>query len=302
MKLGWTASVTFLPAPAAEDLGEFRQEGLKVTFIDFQGGAEVTAAMLGKSIDVAATAAERPMILYEQGQKARNIMHTEAKQSYGVIVRKDLNIKLGDWNALKGKKLGMTRPGSGTDLMLRALLKYNNLDPDRDVQIIGVGGIAQTLAAIESKQIDGAISAEPSLTQAVEVQKTADMFLDFRKEGPAQVRDAAYYTLQANDEYIRQNPETVKALIRAVARTQKRLRENPSLAVPTVKRYFPTLDDPTIVKMVTAESPTFSATITEPAFKILNDIQKTTGAVKGNVPYEEVTVGPEFRELWKLSD
>ena len=302
VKAGWTPSFSFIPLPVAEDIGEFQQEGLKVTVIDFQGGAEVTSAMLGKSIDIAATAMERPMILFEQGQLAKNIMHTQATQAYGVVTRKDLNIKPGDWAALKGKKLGVTRPGSGTDITLRALLKLNNLEPDRDVQVIGVGGIAQAVAALEAKQVDGVIQTEPGLTQITELQNLGDMFLDLRKEGPESVRAVAFLGLQANDDYIKQNAEIVQSVIRAVARTQKRMRENPSIAVPTVKRYFPTLDDATILKILQNEAATYRAEITREQMKNLNELQKTAGTVKGDVPYEQVVVGPEFQELWKLSD
>ena len=167
IKIGWTPSIAFLPAPLAEDIGEYSQEGLKVTIIDFQGGAEVTAAMLGKSIDIAATASERPMILYEQNQFARNIMHLQARQAYGILVRKELGINPGDWVALKGKKLGISRPGSGSDIILRALLKANNLEPDRDVQLIAAGGISQNTAALEAKQTDGFITNEPALTRGM---------------------------------------------------------------------------------------------------------------------------------------
>ena len=242
------------------------------------------------------------MILFEQGQRARNIMHTQASQAYGVVVRKDLNIQRGDWTALRGKRLGVTRPGSGTDVTLRALLKINNLEPDRDVQVIGVGGIAQGVAALEARQVDGLIQTEPGLTQLTEVQPLADMFLDLRREGPETVRNAAFLGLQANDDYIQQNAEVVKSVIRAVARAEKRMRENPSIVVPTAKRYFPTLDDATLLKIAQNEAPTYHAEITWEQMRNLNELQKQAGTVKGDIPYEEVVVGPEFQELWRLSE
>ena len=302
VKAGWTPSFAFIPLAVAEDIGEFQQEGLKVTIIDFQGGAEVTSAMLGRSIDIAATAMERPMILFEQGQMAKNIMHTQSTQAYGIVVRSDLNVSPGDWAALRGKKLGVTRPGSGTDVTLRALLKLNNLEPDRDVQVIGVSGIAQGIAALEAKQVDGLIQTEPGLTQITEVQNLGEMFLDLRKEGPESVRNAAFLGLQANADYIEQNPEIVKSVIRAVARTQKRIRQDPGIALPTLKRYFANIGDATLLKIAQNEAPTFHAAITRQQMRNLNELLKTAGILKSDVPYDQVVVGPEFQELWQLSE
>ncbi|HEX2171557.1 MAG TPA: ABC transporter substrate-binding protein, partial [Dehalococcoidia bacterium] len=302
VKIGWTPAFVLFPVAVAVDIDEFAQEGLKVTLIDFQGGTEVTSAMLGKRIDIAASQAERPMIQYENGQMAKNLMHIQAAQAYAIVVRKDLNLRPGDWQALKGKRLGMTRPGSGTDLTLRALLKLNGIDPDHDVQIIGIGDAAQLVAALEARQLDGALGFEPILTQVTELTPLADFFIDLRKEGPEKLRSVAFTTLQANTEYIEANPDVVKGVMRAIARTQKKIRENPSIAVPTGKKHFSTLSDDALLKIATNEAPTYHAPITRPAMQNLLEIQKDAGILKTDVPFDEVTVGPEFQELWQLSE
>lgn len=301
IKVGWTPSFVFLPLPVAIDSGECRKEGLDVSLVDFQGGAEVTSAMLGKSIEVAATQAERPLVLYEKGQLAKNLMHVQADQAFVLVVRKDLNLQPGNWEALKGMKMGMTRPGSGTDLTLRALLKLNGLEPDKDTTVVAVGGLAQAVAALQAKQIDGAITTEPTVTQITQVQPIADIFLDLRKEGPSKIRNVAFTTLQANDEYIQENPEIVRGLISCVARTQKMIRENPSIAVQPVQKVFPNVEESTLLEIVKNEASTYRAEITEEQIQNLNDIQKEAGILKTDVPYDQVVVGPEFRQLWDLA-
>ncbi|MBI3967596.1 MAG: hypothetical protein HY329_18315 [Chloroflexi bacterium] len=55
----------------------------------------------------------------------------------------------------------MTTPGGGTDTTLRSLLKYNKLEPDKDVTILYLGGVTQQIAALQAKSADGVFNSEP---------------------------------------------------------------------------------------------------------------------------------------------
>ena len=67
---------------AAEHLGYFKAEGLNCQFSDFEGGAEVTTAMVGGSIDTGGTMAERPLILAEKGFGAKNLVDVRSPDEY----------------------------------------------------------------------------------------------------------------------------------------------------------------------------------------------------------------------------
>src|SRR5262249_60061744 len=144
---------------AAEQLGYFKGEGLTAQFSDFEGGAEVTTAMVGGSIDFAGTYVERPMILAEKGFGAKNLVAVLNRNPIFLVVRKNLTAT--DVKSLKGTKLGMTRAGSATDLALRALLRDAGLEPDRDVAVIAVGSSTSAAAALRAGQIDGFMGGEP---------------------------------------------------------------------------------------------------------------------------------------------
>jgi len=162
VKVGSTPSFIFLPVYAAEELGYFKAEGINAEFVDFEGGAEVTTAMVGGSIEMGATMVERPMILAEKGFGAKNLVALENKNPLFLLVRDDVKAVKGDVKALKGLKLGMTKPGSGTDLSLRALLKDAGLVPDQDVAIVSLGGPSAQVAALQAKSVDGVMTSEPA--------------------------------------------------------------------------------------------------------------------------------------------
>ena len=297
VKLGTTPSFIFLPLYAAEHLGYLKAEGITGQFVDFEGGAEVTTAMVGGSIDLGGTMAERPLILAEKGFGAKNLLALENKNPLFLVLRKDHPAKT--VKDLKGTKLGMTRAGSGTDLSLRALLKDAGLEPDRDVAIIAVGGVSSANAALKAGQVDGFMGGEPSGAVAVEQLKLARYFLDPRVgQGPKFLQFMTFPTLQASDKWIAANPQLAERLVRAVVKTLKRMREDPEAAVTVGQKIFPTMDVGVIRSIIAIEKNTYYPAITEEAMRTLNQFQKQTGAIKGDVAYDKV-VATQFQRLWE---
>src|SRR5713226_2278702 len=297
VKIGTTPSFVFLPLYVAEQLGYFKAEGITAQFVDFEGGAEVTTAMVGGSIDAGGTMVERPLILAEKGFGAKNLVALENKNPLFLVLRKDHPAKT--VKDLKGTKLGMTRAGSGTDLSLRALLQDAGLEPDKDVAILGVGGVSSANAALKAGQVDGFMGGEPSGAVAVYQLKLARYFLDPRLgQGPKFLQFMTFPTLQASDKWIAANPQTAERLVRAVVKTLRRMREDPESAVAVGQKIFPTMDVAVIRSIISIEKNTYYPTITEEAMRTLNQFQKQTGAVKGDVAYEKV-VATQFQRLWE---
>ena len=296
IKIGTTPSFIFLPLYAAEQLGYFKGEGLTAQFVDFEGGAEVTTAMVGGSIDLGGTMVERPLILAEKGFGAKNLLALENRNPLHVVVRKDLAAK--EVKDLKGTKLGMTRAGSGTDLSLRALLKDAGLEPDKDVAIIAIGGVSSANAALKAGQVDGFMGGEPATAIAVQQLKLARYFVDPRLgQGPKFLQFMTFPTLQASDKWLSANSQAADRLVRALVKTLKRLREDPDAAVGVGQKLFPALDVSVVRSIVAIEKNTYSPVITEEAVRLCNQFQKQVGSVKTDIPYDKV-VATQFKHLW----
>ena len=296
IKIGTTPSFIFLPLYAAEQLGYFKGEGISAQFVDFEGGAEVTTAMVGGSIDTGGTMVERPLILAEKGFGAKNLLALENRNPLNLVIRKDSPAK--DVKDLKGTKLGMTRAGSGTDLSLRALLRDAGLEPDKDVAIIGIGGVSSSTAALRAGQVDGFMGGEPATAIAVQQLKLARYFIDPRLgQGPKFLQFMTFPTLQASDKWLSANPQLSERMVRALVKTLRRLREDPEAAVTVGQRLFPTMDVAIIRSIVAIEKNTYSPAITEEAMRLCNQFQKQVGSVKTDVPYDKV-VATQFKHLW----
>ena len=61
--------------------------------------------------------------------------------------------------ALKGLKISVSTPGSGTDAVLRFLLTKYGLNPDRDVQILTTGSVVNSQAAYAQGSVPKADAA-----------------------------------------------------------------------------------------------------------------------------------------------
>ena len=297
IRIGATPAITFVVLYAAEHLGYFKGEGLNCQFSDFEGGAEVTTAMVGGSIDFAGTYVERPMILAEKGFAAKNLLAVLNRNPIFLVVKKTLLAT--DVKGLKGTKLGMTRAGSATDLALRAVLRNAGLEPDRDVAVIAVGSSSSAAAALRAGQIDGFMGGEPGGAVIVHQLKIGRYFIEpLRDQGPKFLRDMTFPTLQASDRYIQANPQTVERVVRAVAKTQKRLREDPEAGVKVAQKIFPTLDVELIRNIILLQRPSYIPTITEDAIRTANQFQKQAGVVKGDFPYDKI-VAVQFKSAWE---
>jgi NitT/TauT family transport system substrate-binding protein len=113
---------------------------------------------------------------------------------------------------LKGKSVGISRIGSSSDVAARVLLKGLNLEPDKDVAILQVGGSGERAAAFAT----GKIAAFPSppgtvhLTKAM-ASRTLITTADFPKSYPF-----PYVCPTTPKSYLANNRDTVKRLLMAL--------------------------------------------------------------------------------------
>jgi len=212
----------YLPLTIAEQRGYFKAEGLDVTIVDFAGGARALQAVVGGSADVVSGAFEHTVNMQFKGQAMRAFaLQGRAPQIVlGVNPKTMPNYKtVAD---LKGKKIGVSAPGSSTNVMVNFILAKAGLKPS-DVSIIGVGTSQGAAAAMRAGQIDALSNLDPVITL---LQRSGDLKVisDTRVVAEADrvfggpMPAACLYAPQA---FIDKNPNTVQALTNAIVRADK---------------------------------------------------------------------------------
>jgi len=212
----------YLPLTIAEQLGYFKAEGLDVTIVDFAGGAKALQAVVGGSADVVSGAFEHTVNMQFKGQ----MMRAFVLQGAAPQIVLGINPKtMGNYKTvadLKGKKVGVSAPGSSTNVMVNFILAKAGLKPS-DVSIIGVGTGNGAVAAMRSGQIDAMSNLDPVITL---LQRSGDLKIVSDTRVVAE-SDKVFGgpmpagCLYAPQTFIDKNPNTIQALTNAMVRANK---------------------------------------------------------------------------------
>jgi NitT/TauT family transport system substrate-binding protein len=220
---------TYAPLYLAVDRDMFAKYGLKVKLVVFQGGAELTKAVAGGSVQLAVSALSEMLPAVEQKQPLVAWYGGYNSAPFVWLAQPGIT----SIDQAKGKKWGVTKIGSSTDTITRYLLKTNGIDPDTGVKIIGVGGGPAQVAAMKAKQVDVIISS-PTTSYQAEAQgdKPIAKFSDLAGEYPSHVayskkdfvadhKDEATKFLQGMVDGIKLAKSDPKAGAQAIADHQK---------------------------------------------------------------------------------
>ncbi len=223
--VGGKATLYYLPLALADRLGYFKEAGLDVEILDFPGGAKALQALIGGSADIVSGGFEHTIQMQAKGQKVQAfVLQGNAALALGLVKGKFASYA--GPQDLKGRKIGVTAPGSSTHTFLNQLLASAKLRPE-DVSVIGVGTGATAVAAVRGGRIDAIANVEPSI---VILEKSGDIRLVHETFSAAGTR-AVYggpvpsACLYAKQAFIQAHPNTIQALTTAMVRALRWLHE-----------------------------------------------------------------------------
>jgi NitT/TauT family transport system substrate-binding protein len=240
LAVGGKAAFYYLPLTISEQLGYFKAEGLDVEISDFAGGARALQALVGGSADVVSGAYEHTINMQSKNQFIESfVLQGRAPQiAVGVSTKNMANYKtLAD---LKGKKIGVSAPGSSTNMVANLILSRGGLKAT-DVSFVGVGTSAGALAALRSGQIDAMSNTDPVMTM-LEQKGDVRIISDTRTlKGTQEVfgGNMPAACLYAPTEFVQKNPNTCQALANAIVHGLKWLQTaGPSDIIKTVPENY----------------------------------------------------------------
>jgi NitT/TauT family transport system substrate-binding protein len=225
LSVGGRAAFYYLPLTITEQLGYFKAEGLEVEISDFAGGARALQAVVGGSADVCSGAYEHTINLQSKSQMFQAfVLQGRAPQiAFGVSTKNIPDYKsIAD---LRGKRIGVSAPGSSTNMMANLVLSRGGLKAN-DVSFIGVGTGSGALSALRSGQIDAMSNTDPVMTM-LEQKGEVKIISDTRTlKGTMEVFGGPMPAacLYAPADFIQKNPNTCQALAYAIVHGLKWLQ------------------------------------------------------------------------------
>jgi ABC-type nitrate/sulfonate/bicarbonate transport system substrate-binding protein len=212
-------SIQILPMMVAAERGFYKREGLDLELIFVRGAATAVQALLANQIHFIFSIGPQMPAVWE-GNDIMILAQQVGRPTFSLVVTPDIQ-KIAD---LKGKKLGVTFGGS-TAAGTKALLDLNKINPDKDVEYINFPGNEPKIAAMKQGIISAALLAPPADYLAMKsglrrLVSLADVF-----------KDTAFTGLAATAKTIKENPQMVKRMVRAIVRAVIYTRDNPEDAL-----------------------------------------------------------------------
>src|SRR5213082_2475981 len=161
--VGGKTALYYLPLTITERLGYFKDEGLNVRISDFPGGTRSLEAVVGGSADVVAGAYEHTINMQARKQNFQAFVLTGAAPQITVAISSKLAGQYKSPKDLKGLKVGVSAPGSSTNMVINYLAAQGGLKPT-DFAVIGIGQGATVVAAVDQGRVDVVSQTDPAVT------------------------------------------------------------------------------------------------------------------------------------------
>jgi NitT/TauT family transport system substrate-binding protein len=222
-----TIALSAAPWWMALEGGYFREQGLDATLSHVDPGAAILAALSNGEVEMTFSGGPALVLGHLQGLDTIFIGSTSNTLDTAVFTRPDLRTV----EDLRGKTIGVSRLKAITDVAARLGFKRVGLQPDVDVFTRGTGGLAESLAAIETGVTDGASLSVPAMFEAQKrgyhkILDMSDLGVPFLNSGVGTTRKT-----------ITQRPELGEPVLRALAQANSRYKTDRDYAVTVLAKY-----------------------------------------------------------------
>jgi NitT/TauT family transport system substrate-binding protein len=236
------ASVSGTRAPLwiAQDLGLFEKYGLDVNLIYIASGVTSVNALLGGSVDIIAASGSSVV-----GAAARGAPLVVIASLGHIAYKLVANPSITNIQGLKGKLVGSSRIGAGSDFALRRLLPKLGLTPGKDVQLIptGISESDRRLVMMMQGKIDATLATEDNLLQLGARGAKFSVLADLYENG-------VYTTgsdIATSRQLLKERPRQLKAFIMAMTEGVWYGRTHKDQALRIYRKYLK-IEDPKLLE------------------------------------------------------
>ena len=283
VRIGYSSiSGAYTPIWVAHDAGYFAKEGLQDDIILIPSGTQLAQVTVAGEIEIGSLNGSSAIAAALQGADLKIIGNSGNKMVFSLYVRPEIN----SVEALKGKKIGITRFGSAPDISVRYALRKYNINPDKDLTLIQLGFMATVAAGLQGGSIEGGVVSPPTqfaIDKAGFKELISITDMDFAFPNPA---------LVAVGSIIRSKPDVINRFIRAYVRGIHRARTDREFTYKSMAKYTKIQDQSVLQKAydfymskVLEKAPYINMTGVQ---NVLDDLAKTVPAAKNAKPEQFV--------------
>ena len=204
----------------------FDQEGLTVESTPFASGSAALQNLMGGNADVVEGAFEHTLRMQTKGIDLTCLAAYGRYAGNVLVVKKSEADKIKSVADLKGKKIGVSSPGSATHNFVAALLERAGV-PWREASYVSIGtGLSAVAAMRTGGELDAIVNLDPAINALID-GGDAVVLVDARtQEGTVAAFGGAYLAdcLYVKTEFLKANPNTSQALANAIVHAMQWLK------------------------------------------------------------------------------
>ena len=267
----------------AQDLKLFEKYGLDSELV-YVSGARPIQAMLGGSIDASQVGGAATVSAAAQGADVVILGTIFSRLNFAVHASPQIK----QFSDLKGKTLVTGTVGGNTYFAALLFLSRFNWVPNRDVNLIGVGGSPEVLGALTQGRFPAGVLTAPTTHMATR--------MGFREIFDLASLDFPFPTLSvvSTRKYIEVNSDIILSVLRATSEAIHLYKTRPELTLPVIAKYMRVpKDDPALLQAQETFAKHLNLTLT-PSLDgikfILDFLAEQRPALKGKNPADFVNV------------
>ena len=266
------------PFILASEKGFFKNEGLNVEFVPFRGGPNLVKAVIAGEILLGAAGSTDILVFREAGMPLKMVAtHTEGNHFTLNVAPEIQNVA-----ELKGKSIGVTSVGATTWVFARMVAKHQGWDPDRDVKVVGLGGLDAQLAALARKEIHAFVWGDGGAVTQLQGKSRVLMRLD--SVTPKWIRQIQY----VSEEGIKKNGDAIRKVMKGIFQGLRVMTSNTAEAAEIISKKIGWSPEAVLgAHKISNQLFSHDGTISMQALASIQETLLEHGVIKKKLPLEE---------------
>ena len=270
-------SMIFLSAGIAQKRGFFKQEGLDADILVMRPATSIAALSSG---DIDYTMLTGSVIRAAIAGFPFKVVAGFVNSSPHALLGRPEFKSVKD---LKGRTVGVGNFGSATHVLARMIIKHFGIDPDKETQIIALGGDAARLAGLQKGLADAAMTSPPwdfeGKKMGYVILARAYEFLNYPLSG-----------LGVHARKLQQKPGEVKRVIKTLIKASRFIRENRNESIQVLAEWGKVPKEHALASYdSTVKVVSMDGTIPGDGLRLLMDESRKETKVAREVSVNEVT-------------
>jgi len=221
----------------ARDAGLFKKHDIEPKLVVFDSGSVLAQAAMAGDVKISVTSGPVTIASRTQGGDAIGIASSVNTPPYSIVAAKSIT----RLDQLKGKRVAMSRFGSGTDTSLRLVLRKFGIDV-KDLIILQLGNQPSRYQALLAGNIEATIISPPLDLMAKKdgfniLVNIPDLGIPYPQQ-----------TIETTDRFVREHPQTIKNFLKGYIEGVYFAAKNKDNTKKAIVKYLKTSSDPDILE------------------------------------------------------